>query len=120
MVAVPLKRYPLRIIGSTTLISVTGLRRRLAMVCEEVISAKTRCSSSQAVVVPFGERLGVPSGHTVAIKPKRCSRTTRFMSSVNRPICFSSFRTEAQTHYPLWQVEVARGHGKLRLDDLLR
>src|SRR3982074_2892876 len=44
-------------------------------------SRKTRCWSSQTAVVPFGDRLGVPSGHTVATYPSLCSRTTRFMSS---------------------------------------
>jgi len=40
-------------------------------------------SSSHTAVVPFGDRFGVPSGQTVATKPRRCSSTTRFMSSVN-------------------------------------
>lgn len=42
---------------------------RLLIVPGERMSAKTRCSSSQIVVVPFGERLGLPSGQTVATKP---------------------------------------------------
>ena len=45
------------------------------------MSANTRCSSSHTVVVPFGDRLGRPSGVTVATKPSRCSSTARFMSS---------------------------------------
>jgi hypothetical protein len=35
------------------------------------------------VVVPFGDRFGVPSGQTVAAKPSFCSSTTRRMSSVS-------------------------------------
>src|SRR5262249_19035853 len=42
--------------------------------------AKMRWSSSQTAVVPLGETFGVPSGQTVATKPRRCSSTTRFMS----------------------------------------
>src|SRR5438876_1112083 len=53
----------------------------LATVPGEKRSRNTRCWSSQTAVVPFGERLGVPSGQTVATYPSRCSRTTRFMSS---------------------------------------
>jgi hypothetical protein len=42
------------------------LGKRLArMVPGEQMSAKMRCSSSQTVVVPFGERLGIPSAQTV-------------------------------------------------------
>src|SRR6185436_16975345 len=48
--------------------------------------AKTRWSSSHTAVVPLGERFGVPSGHTVATKPRRCSTTTRFMSAVRSPV----------------------------------
>src|SRR6185295_12880025 len=33
---------------------------------------------------------GVPSAHTVATKPRRCSSTTRFMSAVRIPVCRSS------------------------------
>src|SRR5258706_15682688 len=44
--------------------------------------AKTRWSSSQTAVVLLDERFGVPSGQTVATKPRRCSSTTRFMSAV--------------------------------------
>jgi hypothetical protein len=47
------------------------------------MSAKTKCSSSKTVVVPFGDRFGLPSRVTVATNPRRCSRTTCFMSSVN-------------------------------------
>src|SRR5438093_9526831 len=46
--------------------------------------ANTRWSSSQTAVVPLGERFGVPSGQTVATKPRRCSSTTRFMSAVRK------------------------------------
>src|SRR5215469_1128311 len=63
------------------------------MVPGEQISAKMRCSSSQTAVVPFGERLGVPSGHTEAIKPSRCTLTTRFMSSVSRGRVFAFIDT---------------------------
>src|SRR6516225_9635103 len=56
------------------------------MVPGEQISANTKCSSSQAAVVPLGERLGVPSGQTVAMKPNCCSSTMRRMSSVRMPI----------------------------------
>ncbi len=44
---------------------------------------KTRCSSSQTLVVPLGERLDVPSEETVATKPSACSSTTRFMRTVS-------------------------------------
>ena len=37
-----------------------------ATVCGEQMSAKNRCSSSQHVVVPLGDRFGDPSWHTVA------------------------------------------------------
>jgi hypothetical protein len=37
-----------------------------ATVPGEKMSRKTRWSSSHTAVVPFGERLGVPSGQTVA------------------------------------------------------
>src|SRR5512134_47361 len=47
------------------------------------MSANIRCSSSQTVVVPFGERFGRPSGVTVATKPSDCSRTTRCMSTLS-------------------------------------
>jgi hypothetical protein len=65
-VAIPLKRYPLRVNQSTTLISIAGFCLRLATVRGERMSAKTRCWSSHAVMVPFGETLGVPSLQTVA------------------------------------------------------
>src|SRR6266516_3603899 len=68
--------------GSTTLTSTAGLARRFATVPGDIMSANMRCSSSQTLVVPLGDRLGVPSGLTVATNPSRCSRTTRFMSSV--------------------------------------
>src|SRR6266576_1923468 len=68
--------------GSTTLTSTAGLARRFATVPGDTMSANTRCSSSQTLVVPLGDRLGVPSGPTVATNPSRCSRTTRFLSSV--------------------------------------
>src|SRR5438552_2110767 len=59
-----------------------GLWRRLATVPGEWISAKASWSSPQAIVVPLGERLGVPSGHTVATKPSRCSPSIRFIAVV--------------------------------------
>src|SRR5918997_3378858 len=87
--AVPLKRYPLREMGSTKLTSVAGFWRRFSTVRGERTSAKIRRSSSQAAVVPFGERLGVPSRQTVATKPRRrCSSTIRLMSSPIVPIPF--------------------------------
>ena len=58
----PLKRYPLREMGSTTLISIAGLWRRFSTVCGERMSAKTRWSSSHTAVVPLGERFGVRVG----------------------------------------------------------
>src|SRR6267142_6163936 len=76
-VAVPLKRKPFRRIGSTTLISTCGLACRLATVPGDAMSAKKSRSSSHSLVVPFGDRLGRPSGVTVATNPSRCSRTTR-------------------------------------------
>src|SRR5215468_2142346 len=68
--------------GSTTFTSTTLLARRFSTVPGERMSAKTRCSSSQTAVVPLGDRLGVPSGQTVATNPSRCSLITRFLSSV--------------------------------------
>src|SRR6516165_4153510 len=56
------------------------------MVPGEQISAKIRWSSSHAVVVPLGDRLGVPSGQTVAIKPSFCRLTNAFISFVRIPI----------------------------------
>ena len=56
------------------------------MVAGEPKLANTRWSSSQTVDVPLGDKLGVPSAHTVAMKPMRCCRTTRFISSVKIPI----------------------------------
>ena len=53
-----------------------------ATVWGELMSAKNRWSSSHTRVVPFGDRFGDPSSHTVAWKPSPCSRTMRFMSSV--------------------------------------
>jgi hypothetical protein len=50
-----------------------GFWRRLATVPGELMSTKMRWSSSQTAVVPLGERLGVPSGQTVAMKPSFCS-----------------------------------------------
>jgi hypothetical protein len=50
------------------------------------MSAKTKWSSSQTVVVPFGERFGVPSGQTVAAKPSFCFITNSFISVVKIPI----------------------------------
>lgn len=41
-------------------------------------------ASSHTIVVPFGDRFGVPSGQTVATKPSLCSRTIRRMSSSSR------------------------------------
>src|SRR5215471_11314925 len=68
------------------------------MVPGEQISANTKCSSSQAAVVPLGERLGVPSGQTVAMKPNCCSSTVRRMSSVRMPIeLLSSLYQRAQS-----------------------
>ena len=54
------------------------------MVPGERRSANTRRSSSQTAIVPFGERFGVPSGQTVAMKPSSAS-TIRRMSSVRMP-----------------------------------
>src|SRR5215213_8742348 len=65
------------------------LRPRFAIVPGDLMFANTRWSSSQTAVVPLGERFGVPSGHTVATKPRRCSSTTRFMSAVRIPVCRS-------------------------------
>ena len=76
---------PLREIGSTTFTSTDGFARRFSTVPGEAMSANTRWSSSQTVVVPFGERFGVPSGQTVATKPRLCSRTSSFISSVRTP-----------------------------------
>jgi hypothetical protein len=52
--------------GSTTLTSIVGFRRRFSTVPGERMSAKMSRSASQTAVVPLGERLGVPSGQTVA------------------------------------------------------
>ena len=51
--AIPLKRYPLRENGSTTLISIDGLCSRFSIVLGDCISAKTRCDSSNTMIVPF-------------------------------------------------------------------
>src|SRR6185312_6395690 len=72
-----------------------GCWRILAIVPGEQISANTMCSSSQTVVVPLGERFGVPSSHTEATKPSRCSLRTRCMSVVN-------FTEVAMVHSPLF------------------
>src|SRR5215470_11211915 len=69
--------------GSTTLTSTALLARRFSTVPGERMSTKTRCSSSQTAVVPLGDRLGVPSGQTVATNASRCSMTTRFISAVS-------------------------------------
>src|SRR4030095_10206263 len=63
-----------------------GFCGRLAIVPGEEMSAKTRWSSSQTVVVPLGERLGVPSGQTVATKPNFCLCTNSLISVVKMPI----------------------------------
>src|SRR5438309_8295338 len=69
------------------------------MVPGEQISAKTMCSSSQTVVVPLGERLGVPSSQTEATKPSRCSLRTRCMSAVSL--------TELDiVHFLLWNTRL--------------
>ncbi|SRR5260370_27323410 len=68
--------------GSTTFTSMAGLARRFFTVCGDLMSAKTRCSSSQTAVVPFGERFGVPSGHTGFHEAESLSWITRFMSPV--------------------------------------
>jgi hypothetical protein len=41
---------------------------------------------SAVVTVPLGETFGVPSGQTVATKPRCCSRTTRRISSLRMPM----------------------------------
>ncbi len=72
------------------------------MVPGEQISANTRCSSSQTVVVPFGESFGVPSSQTEATKPSRCSLRIRCMSAVNL--------TEVDiVHFPLFLPGRTRG-----------
>src|SRR5881394_2772846 len=58
-------------------------------------------------VVPLGDRLGVPSGQTVATKPSRCSLTTRFMSSVRIPIAASK-RNDWCAEYCIALDEVSR------------
>ena len=63
---VPLKRNPFRCIGSTTLISIDEFCFRFSIVCGERMSAKARCLSSIAIIVPFGDKLGVLSADTVA------------------------------------------------------
>ena len=45
--------------------------------------SQVRVQHGDTAVVPFGERLGVPSAQTVATKPSRCSVTMRFMSGVS-------------------------------------
>src|SRR4051812_6296950 len=72
-----------------------GFCFRLAIVLGERISAKIKWSSSHTLVVPFGDKLGLPSGQTVATKPSRCSRTTRFISSVKIAMDAFSFRFPA-------------------------
>jgi hypothetical protein len=69
--------------GSTTLTSTLGLDARFATVPGDATSANIKCSSSQSVVVPLGERFGRPSGVTVATNPRDCSSTTRCMSGVS-------------------------------------
>src|SRR5215217_2657637 len=59
-------RRALREMGSTTLTSIVGLWRRFSTVPGERMSAKMSRSAFQTAVVPLGERLGVPSGQTVA------------------------------------------------------
>ena len=51
---IPLNRYPLRAIGSTTFTSTARFVRRFSTVCGDMRSQKTRCSSSQTLVVPLG------------------------------------------------------------------
>jgi len=81
----PLNRNPLRITGSTTLISIEGFVRRFFTVWGEARSANIKWSSSRAVTVPFGERFAVPSSQIVAAKPSRCSSTIRRISGLMRP-----------------------------------
>lgn len=62
--------------------STSDPRRMLATVCGERMFAKKRWLSSHTRVVPFGDRFGEPSSHTVAWNPSPRSRMMRFMSSV--------------------------------------
>jgi hypothetical protein len=89
----------LRTNGSTKLISIAGLRARLAIVPGERMSAKKTCSSSSTCMVALGERLGVPSAFTVATKPSFCSAITRFMSGVRVVMGASDLRRAAAAMY---------------------
>ena len=71
--ASPLNLKPFLENGSITLISMEGLFFRFLIVCGDRISANARVFSSHAMIVPFGDRLGVPSGETVATNPSFCS-----------------------------------------------
>src|SRR6516162_5981143 len=82
-VAVPAKRYPLRMKTSTKLTSMRGFALRFRIVPGERISPNAIVRSSSTAKVPFGETFGVPSGAAVATNPRRCSSMTRFMSGVS-------------------------------------
>ena len=49
-----------------------GFTARFATVAGEETSANIKCEASHTIVVPFGDRLGRPSGPTVATNPRRC------------------------------------------------
>ncbi len=65
----PLNRNPFRNKGSTTFISRFAFFSKFLMVFGDRISANARVFSSQAIMVPFGERLGIPFSETVATYP---------------------------------------------------
>ncbi|SVB69046.1 uncharacterized protein METZ01_LOCUS221900 [marine metagenome] len=70
--AIPLNLYPLLEKGSTMLISMEGFFSRFSIVWGERIFAKARVFSSKTLIVPFGDRFGVPFGETVATNPSFC------------------------------------------------
>src|SRR5258705_7170384 len=82
--------------------------RRFGTVPGERMFAKTRWSSSQTAVVPFGERFGVPSEHTVATKPSLCSSMTRFMSAVRSPMTRPPRRDARTRRVPAGSVSQLR------------
>jgi hypothetical protein len=55
------------------LISIELLFFRFFIVCGDRIFANASVSLFQAIIVPFGDRFGVPSAETVATNPSFCS-----------------------------------------------
>src|SRR6185369_302256 len=83
-----------------------------------MMSMKARCSSSSTLSEPLGERLGLPSGVTVATKQSLRCATMRFMSSVSTAMPVASAVAEEDLDIDLETPSRVLVRDELLVDEL--